>query len=136
MFNKTYHTDNSVNFPDEVRIVHEHPTTPEQIKLLREMEGDLRKDILSHVRIDNNDVKFNCFLRHKYFDDFELVAVLKLNNKELTIKHEFNLSERKSFKEQTQMFFRKIADQIVLEVLAANYQEVEKVLKALRLDSY
>ena len=132
MFDKTYHTDNSVNFPDEVRIVHERPTTTKQIKLLREMENDLRKDILSHVRIDNNDVKFNCFLRHKCFDDFELVAVLKINNKELTIKHEFNLSERKSFKEQIQMFFKKIADQIVYEVLAANYQEVEKVFKSLK----
>lgn len=132
MFDKTYHTDNSVNFPDEVRIVHERPTTTKQIKLLREMENDLRKDILSHVRIDNNDVKFNCFLRHKCFDDFELVAVLKLNNKELTVKHEFNLSERKSFKEQTQMFFRKIADQIVFEVLTANYREVEKVFKSLK----
>lgn len=132
MFDKTYHSDNSVNFPDEVRIVHERPTTTKQIKLLREMENDLRKDILSHVRIDNNDVKFNCFLRHKCFDDFELVAVLKLNNKELTVKHEFNLSERKSFKEQIQMFFKKIADQIVYEVLSANYQEVEKVFKSLK----
>ena len=132
MFDKTYHTDNSVNFPDEVRIVHERPTTAKQIKLLREMENDLRKDILSHVRIDNNDVKFNCFLRHKCFDDFELVAVLKLNNKELTVKHEFNLSERKSFKEQAQMFFKKIADQIVYEILSANYQEVEKVFKSLK----
>lgn len=132
MFNETYNTDNSVNFPDEVRIVHERPTTAKQIKLLREMEKELREDILSHVRIDNNDVKFNCFLCHKCFDDFELVAVFKLNNKELTIKHEFNLSERKSFKEQTQMFFRKIADQIVHEVLVANYQEVEKVFKSLK----
>lgn len=132
MFDKTYHSDNIVNFPDEVRIVHERPTTAKQIKLLREMENDLRKDILSHVRIDNNDVKFNCFLRHKCFDDFELVAVLKINNKELTIKHEFNLSERKSFKEQTQMFFRKIADQIVYEILSANYREVEKVFKSLK----
>lgn len=132
MFDKTYHTDNSVNFPDEVRIVHERPTTAKQIKLLREMENDLRKDILSHVRIDNNDVKFNCFLRHKCFDDYELVAVLKLNNKELTIKHEFNLCERKSFKEQIQMFFKKIAEQIVHEVLYANYQEVEKVFKSLK----
>lgn len=132
MFDKTYHTDNSVNFPDDVRIVHERPTTTKQIKLLREMENDLRKDILSHVRIDNNDVKFNCFLRHKCFDDFELVAVLKLNNKELTVKHEFNLSERKSFKEQIQMFFKKIADQIVYEVLSANHQEVEKVFKSLK----
>lgn len=131
MFDKTYHTDNSVNFPDEVRIVHERPTTAKQIKLLREMEEDLRKDILSHVRIDNNDVKFNCFLRHKCFDDYELVAVLKINNKELTIKHD--IYRFKSFKEQTQMFFKKIADQIVHEVLVANYQEVEKVFKSLKL---
>lgn len=130
MFNKTYNTDNSVNFPDEVRIVHERPTTTKQIKLLREMEEDLRKDILSHVRIDNNDVKFNCFLRHKCFDDYELVAVLKLNNKELTVKHEFYRFN--SFKEQIQMFFKKIADQIVYEVLSANHQEVEKVFKSLK----
>ena len=133
MFNKTYNTDNSVNFPDEVRIVHERPTTTKQIKLLREMEEDLRKDILSHVRIDNNDIKFNCFLCHKCFDDYELVAVLKINNKELIVKHDFNPFQKTSLKEQTQMFFRKIAEQIVQEVLVANYQEVEKVFKSLNI---
>lgn len=134
MFNKTFHntTDNSIDFPDEIRIVHERPTTAKQIKVLREMEEDLRKDILSHVRIDNNDVKFNCFLRQKCFDDCELVGVLKINHKEITTKHEFNRFEKYSLQEQVQTFFRKVAEQIVREVLHANYKEIEKVLVSLK----
>ena len=38
----------------------------------------------------------------------------------------------KFFLSSIQMFFKKIAEQIVFEVLTANYEEVEKVFKSLK----
>lgn len=134
MFNKTYHTDNSVNFPDEVRIVHERPTTTKQIKLLREMEKELRNDILSHIRIDNNEFKFNCFINRTCDFQLELIAKFKLNQKECTVAHQFDTFSPR--KQAVKDFFQKIADQITFELLHSNQEVVENVLKELRLDSY
>lgn len=131
MFNKTYHTtDNSIDFPDEITITHKHAPTTEQIKLLREMEKDLRNDVLGHVRIDDNEVKFNCFLRRMHFDDVELIATLMLNGKEIKVTHEF--CKFSLHADNIREFFQKIANQIVQQVLISNYKRIEKLFQSLK----
>lgn len=132
MFNKTHNTyvDNSTDFPDEIQVTHNYAPTSEQIKLLREMEKDLRNDILEHVRIDGNDFKFNCFLNIKDFDDFQLIAVFTLNQKKCKVEHQFC---RFTNKEQSiKDFFQKIAECIVREFIMSDYQTIKKLTDGIK----
>lgn len=134
MFDKTYNKvniDNSVDFPDEVKIIHQNAPTAKQISLLRDMEKDLRKDIIGSVKVQDNKFKFNCFLRQKPFDEYELIAIFTLNGKECEVKYEFYRVSYDSKQDHIKKFLQKISDSIEYEFLLSNSGEVEKVFKNL-----
>lgn len=138
MFNKNYYTkvdvDNSIDFPDEVKIIHQYAPTSKQISLLRDMEKDLRKDIIGSVKVQDNKFKFNCFLRQKHFNEYELTAIFTLNGKECEVKYEFDACSSDSKKDHIKKFLQKISDKIEYEFLLSNHIEVEKVFKNLHLN--
>ena len=134
MFNKTHNrvtVDNSIDFPEEVKIIHQNAPTSKQISLLREMEKELLQDIVGNVKVHDNKFKFNCFLKQKPFDEYELIAVFTMNGKECVVKYDFDVFSKQSKQEHIKKFLQKISDKIEYEFLLSNSGEVEKVFKNL-----
>jgi hypothetical protein len=92
--------------------------------------GGRQTSVLGHVRIDDNEVKFNCFLRRMHFDEVELIATLMLNGKEIKVTHEF--CRFSSHADNIREFFQKIANQIVQQVLISNSERIEKLFQSLK----
>jgi hypothetical protein len=131
MFNKTYNTyDSGVDFPDEINIHHHRPTTAKQIEQLREIEKEVKDNVLGMVKINDNQFNFNFFIRSSYecFDQYELIVKYKFNGNERTVSHTF---ERccEDLKQAVQTLFKKVSEDIVYQYICKHCDAIEKALR-------
>ena len=130
MFNKTYNTyDNSINFPDEVNVHHHRPTTTKQIEQLREIEKEVKDNVLGMVKINDNQFNFNFFITSSYecFDQYELIVKYKFNGSERTVSHTFE-RHFQDLKEAVQTLFKKLSDDIVDQYIRKHCDVIKKSL--------
>jgi hypothetical protein len=113
MFDKTYHNSN-IDFPSEINVHHHRPTTTKQIQQLREIEKEMKDSVLGMVKVENNELKFNFFIRQKYecFSQHELIVKYKLNGEERTVTHICEIPHTNP-KEAMQKLFKKLSEDIV-----------------------
>lgn len=132
MFDKTYNIDNSTDFPDEIHVHHHRPTTAKQIAQLREIEKEVKDSVLGMVKVENNSLKFNFFVKIHYecFDQYELVAKYELNGQERTVNHVFENSWKKP-EDAVRELFKKMSEDIVQFCLVENSKQfLETITKA------
>jgi len=128
MFNKTYNTyDNSIDFPDEVHVHHHRPTTAKQIEQLREIEKEVKDNVLGMVKVNDNQFNFNFFIRSSYkcFGQHELIVKYKFNGNERTVSHTFE-RHYENLKEAVQTLFKKVSEDIVEQYIRKHCDVIEK----------
>jgi hypothetical protein len=131
MFNKTHNThDSSVDFPDEINIHHHQPTTAKQIEQLREIEKEVKDNVLGMVKINDNQFNFNFFIRSSYecFDQYELIVKYKFNGNERTVSHTFE-RHCEDLKQAVQTLFKKLSDDIVDQYIRKHCDAIEKTIR-------
>jgi len=130
MFDKTYNTyDNSIDFPDEINVNHNYAPTTKQIKLLREMEKEVKESVLDLVKIQDNKLNFNFFIRcnNDCFNQYEYVVIYTLNGEERKVTHTFETAWQ-SPKEALKAVFDKMSNDVVNCCISKN---AEKIMNSL-----
>ncbi len=106
MFNhRHFHDhDNSthINFPDTIK-VHEHKApTDESIRLMEEMHHKAIKNIIAHVKIEDNIVNGQCWAvrRMTHIQDVLFIFKFKINGKEFTVEKEYSTWDLANFEDR------------------------------------
>lgn len=126
MFDRTTITqDNSINFPEEINITHKYPTTSEQINTLREIEKELKSNLIGYTKVQDNIFNFNFFVTHSQGlgGNIELRVTYSLNGQSYDIEHCFD-SNFDDVKMALQTLMRKVSDSILYSVLLKNNSDI------------
>lgn len=117
--------DNSINFPEEINITHKYPTTSEQINTLREIEKELKSNLIGYTKVQDNIFNFNFFVTHSqgFGGNIELRFKYSLNGQSYEIEHCFdaNFDDAKT---ALQTLMRKVSDSILHSVLLKNSSDI------------
>jgi hypothetical protein len=133
MFNRTFNTNIDYhNSPETIEI--KNAPTSDQIRLLREMEEDLKKEYLRSIKVDDNKFNIALFLRSiPNSDTTTLIARLTLNDEEIVIEQNYcgvkykYTAPGEFFKEFVDKLSSKISERIIRKALIDN----ERVMKDL-----
>jgi hypothetical protein len=115
-------------FPSVIRVnseQHEHRApTDKSVELLREMEQKAREQIISVIRAENNDIKFDWVTRYDGpVGEVESVLIMVINGKRIERKfceHDFR---RRSPKEAMKLVMERVSEVIALEVLQGLFDD-------------
>lgn len=128
--------DNSIDFPEEINIVHKYPTTSEQINTLREIEKELKSNLIGYTKGHDNIFNFNFFVTHSQGlgNNIELRVTYSLNGQDYEIKHCFD-AHFDDAKMALQTLMSKVADSILYSVLLKNNADIFSKMKRVLKDS-
>ncbi len=117
--------DNSIDFPEEINIVHKYPTTSEQINTLREIEKELKSNLIGYTKVQDNIFNFNFFVTHSQGlgNNIELRVKYSLNGQSYEIEHCFDANFDDA-KMALQTLMRKVSDSILYSVLLKNNSDI------------
>ena len=127
MFNRTVVVGGRMG-PSTVRHTHVEKRAPtdESVKLLREMEGSAKEEVLKSVRVGNTE--FECVVQamfDAYSDTYKFKALFKLNGKPMEVEHETPERDvRGRDAEWPRELLDKMAEKIAAEILSPALAEL------------
>jgi len=128
MFNKTFNTELNYSGPETIEI--KNAPTSDQIRLLREIETDLRKEILGTIYI--NDNKFHSSIACKHLsgtDKMEIVILFTLNETKFEVVEPICMWNQLSIQDIMQNIQKKMCDTITENILRCTIMENINVVK-------
>jgi hypothetical protein len=132
MFDKTFKSETNFYSPETIEI--KNAPTSDQIRLLREMEAELRKEILGAVHIDDNKFSSSIVCRHlSGSDKIEIVVLFTLNgNKFEVIESVCMFQYQLSIQEVMQNILKKMCSTIAENILRCTIMDNIKVVETIK----
>lgn len=132
MFDRTtVSQDNSIKFPEEINIVHKYATTSEQINTLRDIEKEVKSNLIGYTKVHDNVFNFNFFSSHSQGlgGNIELTVKYSVNGREHEVTHCFDASFDDP-KVALQTLMRNVSESILHSVLLKNSSEIFSNLRS------
>lgn len=118
--------------PAHVEVDHKYAPTSDQIRMLREIEKEVKDSFLNSIRVADNKFNFDFHIRlnGERYDAFEMICNYSLNGITKVVSHTFRRFEQEP-KDALRETFRKLADDIMMHFITTSGDEIMKQCKSI-----
>jgi hypothetical protein len=132
MFDKTTIDNSRTTFQSPETIEIKNAPTSDQIRLLREVERDLKKDLIGAFKIEDNKFRIMVLLdQNPMMETFTLIGKLTLNGEEIVVEEKFCRFDKKGVRDILQDFITKISKEVATHFVRGAIMADDRVFRTM-----